>query len=144
MADLLEQTKRVAVQPLHDSVRRKVEPGYEQFHDTVYQYETPNVKVDEASRKAPSIFAGTSSALSPVGSIRDVDIGKFPVRIYEPRRHSPSTVCGVTIYFHGGRNYCIVSIESGPMTDSIDARTGGWVAGDETSDAHITTKLCHG
>jgi acetyl esterase/lipase len=105
MSSFLQQTKRVALQPLHDSVRKRVEPGYERFHDAVYQYQSSDFKVDAASRKAPSIFAGTSSAISPVGSVRDLVVDEYSLRIYEPCPDSTAAVYGVIVYFHGGRDY---------------------------------------
>jgi hypothetical protein len=135
--------KKVPVQPLHETVRERVELEYRKLHEKLYQYDDPEVKIDKLSRAAPSKFAGTSSALSPVATVRDVHVGNCPIRIYEPDRDLSSFICGVIVYLHGGKDCSFACVESCATTDLIDTRTGGWVDGDETSEEHIPTKLCH-
>ena len=59
MANSLEQSSRVSLQPLHDSIRNKVEPEYRTLYEKQYQYEEDIINLD--TRAAPSKFRETST-----------------------------------------------------------------------------------
>src|SRR5271156_6756055 len=82
MADSHTKSKRVSYQPLHPSVRWKLEKAYVQYHDTYFQYLKPDTEWNPGWRTAPSRFASTSSKPVKVGSVIDLKLGKFSVRIY--------------------------------------------------------------
>jgi hypothetical protein len=97
---MAEQSSRVPLRPLHNSICDKVEPEYRRLHEEQYQYEDDAINL--AMRVAPSKFQGTSSPVSPVASVRNLDLGRISLRIYEPYRDPPSAVVAGVLYAHGG------------------------------------------
>jgi hypothetical protein len=86
MADSHTESKRVSYQPLHPSVRWKLEKAYVRYHDTYFQYLKPDTEWNLGWRIAPSRFASTSSKPVKVGSVIDLKLGKFSIEFTPQRR----------------------------------------------------------
>lgn len=137
MADSLEQSSRVPLRPLHDSICDKVEPEYRTLHEKQYQYEEDTINLD--MRAAPSKFRETSSPVSPVASVRNLNLKRISLRIYEPYRDSPLAVVAGVLYIHGGIQSSAYRIHA-----AAEAQTGGYVFGSVCSEEHIPSRYCHG
>ena len=138
MAHSLKQSSRIPLRPLDDSIRDKLETEYCELHDKQYQYEEDIIDLG-ASRAAPSKFRDTSSPVSPVASVRNLDLQGISLRIYEPHRVSPLALVAGVLYIHGGilpSAYWIYA--------AAEAQTGGYVGGSLDSEEHIPSRYCHG
>lgn len=105
MADSSTDSKRIVYQPLHPSVRSKLDPTYVEYHDEHFQFlETlkPDTEWNSDLRTAPSRFALTSSSPLKVRSVRDVNLGDFDVRVYTPEGVPPTAGWPVLLGIHGG------------------------------------------
>jgi hypothetical protein len=139
MADSHTKSKRVSYQPLHPSVRWKLEKVYVQYHDTHFQYLKPDTEWNPGWRIAPSRFALTSSRLMKIGSVIDIDLGKFSIRIYTPDGVQPAAGWPVMLELHGGMGFPVMALW---VHRKAEVETGGWVLGDPGSDQHIWTRIC--
>lgn len=97
---------RTVHQPLHTSIRDKLDPEYVKLHDEVLQYIQPaeSQPWSPDSRKAVSPLAFGGQKLVEVGTIVDKDLGDgVQVRIFTPEG-SPSTPEGwpCLVWLHGG------------------------------------------
>lgn len=90
-------------QPIHPAIRAQLDPQYVSFHDEHMQYVQPDELIvwDAAARTQPGLPSGGSKPV-PVGSIRDVDLGRFPVRVYTPAGECDENGWPVLVWFHGG------------------------------------------
>ncbi len=98
-------TSRVAYQPLHPSVRDKLDPEYVKLHDEIVQYVQPielQVPWDPASRAKPSAFAFGSQKTVDVGKTYDRDIDTFQVRVFVPEGDAPENGWPCLVWYHGG------------------------------------------
>jgi acetyl esterase/lipase len=105
MEDSNTDSKRIAYQPLHSSVRSTLDPDYVIHHDEHFQFLEPlkrDTVWDSDLRRAPSRFESTSSGPVKVGSVRNVDLGNFHVRVYTPEGVPPTAGWPVMIGAHGG------------------------------------------
>ncbi|OHE92458.1 hypothetical protein CORC01_12249 [Colletotrichum orchidophilum] len=95
-------------QPIHPSVRAKLDPEYVALHDAIIQYMEPSEARpwDPASRAAPSPLAHTTQKLSTVGKQWDEELGgsgEIQVRVFVPEGQAPSEggwPC--LVWLHGG------------------------------------------
>ncbi|KIW20522.1 hypothetical protein PV08_01097 [Exophiala spinifera] len=100
-------------QPLHPSVRPKLDPEYVAFHDKYIQFVEPDdVRPWHAihTRRRRPFPPGTSQPVS-VKEVRDVDLGDFPVRIFWPEGETPESGWPVLVWYHGG-GWAIGGIEN--------------------------------
>jgi len=90
-------------QPLHPSVRPKLDPQYAAFHDSHLQYIQPSETFEWNSevRNIPGMPDFGSPQLD-VGSVRDFVVGEFQVRVFTPVGEVPQDGWGVLVWFHGG------------------------------------------
>lgn len=99
----ISQGGRKIWQPLHPAVRAKLDPEYVSFHEQFVQYVQPDESKpwDETIRTHPSLPPG---GLPPVdvGSIQDIDTGRFWVRIYTPEGEPDERGWPVLIWYRGG------------------------------------------
>jgi hypothetical protein len=109
MADTHSQ--RIVHQPLHPSVRLKLEKDYVEYHDKYFQYLEPCTKWNSILRTAPSRFASTSSEPVKVGNVRNVNVGNFEVRIFTPEGFPPTAGWPVLLGYHGGKVFPFVASE---------------------------------
>lgn len=116
--------QRTVHQPIHPSVRAKLDPEYVALHDAVIQYMEPSEARpwDPASRSAPNPLAHTTQRLSPVGATRDEDLGGgVQARVFVPEGTAPSPAgWPCMIWLHGG----------------------GWVNGGLDSENGFLTHVC--
>ncbi|KAK6225565.1 lipase from carbohydrate esterase family ce10 [Colletotrichum tabaci] len=116
--------QRTVHQPIHPSVRAKLDPEYVALHDAVIQYMEPSEARpwDPTSRSAPNPLAHTTQRLSPVGATRDEDLGGgVQARVFVPEGTAPSPdgwPC--MVWLHGG----------------------GWVNGGLDSENGFLTHVC--
>ncbi|KXH30358.1 hypothetical protein CSAL01_13748, partial [Colletotrichum salicis] len=98
--------QRTIHQPIHPSVRAKLDPEYVALHDAIIQYMEPSEARpwDPASRSAPNPLAHTTQKLSPVGRQWDEEIGgEIQVRVFVPEGPAPSEAgWPCLVWFHGG------------------------------------------
>lgn len=82
---------RPVLQPLHPSVRDALDPQYVKYHDEVVQFAPAAHERGpfHPSHRGPPLPGG--SAIRPVGSVKDYDLGKFQVRVFTPEGQAPST-----------------------------------------------------
>ncbi|KAJ3950084.1 uncharacterized protein N0V96_001221 [Colletotrichum fioriniae] len=103
----MADSPRTIHQPIHPSVRAKLDPEYVALHDSIIQYMEPSEARpwDPASRSAPNPLAHTTQKLSPVGKQWDEDIGgDIHVRVFVPEGQAPSEEAGwpCLVWLHGG------------------------------------------
>jgi hypothetical protein len=100
----MTNTERIVYQPLHPSMRKKLDPEYIRFHDEVLQYIEPADKKpwDPASRFQASPMANTQQKNVDVGSVEDREISTFQVRIFTPAGDAPASGWPCLLWFHGG------------------------------------------
>ncbi|KAH9897583.1 Alpha/Beta hydrolase protein [Xylariomycetidae sp. FL2044] len=91
-------------QPLHPSVREKLDPEYVALHDEILQYVLPSEAEpwDPASRLRPSPVAHGGQKLVDVGAVQDEDLGNFQIRIFTPEGDVPAGGWPVLVWLHGG------------------------------------------
>ncbi|KAK1482230.1 hypothetical protein CCUS01_15800 [Colletotrichum cuscutae] len=97
---------RTIHQPIHPSVRSKLDPEYVALHDSIIQYMEPSEAKpwDPASRSAPNPLAHTTQKLSPVGKQWDEDIPgeEIQVRVFVPEGNQPEGGWPCLVWLHGG------------------------------------------
>ncbi|KAF4120868.1 Carboxylesterase family [Geosmithia morbida] len=113
MSDNSPSTDLKTWQPIHPSIRDKLDPEYVAFHDKYMQYVQPDETKtwDGSARTNPSLPPGGSPAVD-VGDIRDVSLDKFQVRAYIPAGSPDERGWPVLIWFHGG-GWAIGGLEDG-------------------------------
>lgn len=91
-------------QPLHQSIRSKLDPEYVQLHDEILQNILPSEAKpwDPASRLAPSPMAHGQQKKVEVGTVVDKDLGSFQLRVFTPEGEQPSLGWPVLYWLHGG------------------------------------------
>jgi len=136
MANSLKQSSGVPLRPLHHSIRDKVEPEYRILHEKQYQYEEDTIDLNTTE---PSKFRETSSPVSPVASVRNLNLKRISLRIYEPFRDSPFAVVAGVLYVHGGIQPSTYRIHA-----AAEVQTGGYALGSVDSEEHIPSRYCHG
>ncbi|KAK1961761.1 hypothetical protein LY78DRAFT_661850 [Colletotrichum sublineola] len=118
--------ERTIHQPIHPSVRARLDPEYVALHDAVIQYMEPSEARpwDPASRRAPNPLAHTTQKLSPVGRTWDEELpgGSVQARIFVPAGEAPDPAAGwpCLVWLHGG----------------------GWVNGRLDSENGFLTHVC--
>lgn len=100
---MAENRNRKIWQPLHPSIRPRLDPEYVAFHDEVLQYVQPSETVpwDPAVRDGPSIPPGGSAPV-PVGKIEDVELVNCTVRAFVPEGEASEGGWPGLLWFHGG------------------------------------------
>lgn len=90
-------------QPLHPSLRDKLDPEYVTFHDRVLQYVQPSETIpwDPAVRNGPSIPPGGLLVVE-VGIVEDVQLERCRVRVFVPEGEVPANGWKGMLWFHGG------------------------------------------
>ncbi|KAF2760059.1 alpha/beta-hydrolase [Pseudovirgaria hyperparasitica] len=100
-------------QPIHSSIRDKLDPQYIAFHDKYMQYIVPDEwKPWDASVRTETSLPNTSSTPAEVGAIQDFSLGSFSVRTFVPNEEAPPGGWPVFIWFHGG-GWTVGGIDSG-------------------------------
>jgi acetyl esterase/lipase len=91
-------------QPIHPTIRPLLDPENIAFHDAHFQYVIPDEEQtwDPSARTAPRPWPSTTLAHTPVGSIKDIPLANFPIRIFTPTAPKPPGGYPVFIWFHGG------------------------------------------
>jgi acetyl esterase/lipase len=118
----MSSTSRPIHQPIHAAVRPHLDPEYVDFHDKYLQYLVPDDRKswDGSARLGHSRVPPTESTPVPVGSVRDLNLGNFDVRIFTPDGARPPNGWPVFIWFHGG----------------------GWAVGGIASNNDLCTVIC--
>ncbi|KAL3452040.1 Alpha/Beta hydrolase protein [Aspergillus insuetus] len=91
-------------QSIHPSIRPLLDPEYIAFHDTYFQYLLPDEDQpwDSCTRTASRPWPSTGQPHTRVGSIKDIPLTNFPIRIFTPTAPKPADGYPVFIWFHGG------------------------------------------
>lgn len=94
---------RPVYQPIHPSIRSKLDPQYAAFHDSHLQYVEPseNFKWDPEVRNKPGL-PDYGSPKVDVGSTRDFEVGEFRVRAFTPEGSPTEGGWPILVWFHGG------------------------------------------
>ncbi|KAL4908296.1 Alpha/Beta hydrolase protein [Aspergillus multicolor] len=100
----MSSSSRPVYQPLHPSIRPLLDLDYVAFHDKYFQYVIADDQKpwDGSARTTTPLWPPTSSPLTPVGSIRDIALEKFSVRVFTAATPTPDDGWPVFIWFHGG------------------------------------------
>ncbi|KAF4454796.1 hypothetical protein F53441_2738 [Fusarium austroafricanum] len=101
---MTDDTRRKIWQPLHPSIRDKLDPQYVAYHEAYLQYIEPDEIKDwdgSTRTKKISLPPGGTKPI-PVGSTNDYDVGRFRVRVYTPTGQSDDRGWPVLVWFHGG------------------------------------------
>lgn len=118
----MEHSDKVIYQPLHPSIRGKLDPEYVAFHDGVLQYVEPaeSRPWDPSSRDMPSpLFTGVQKPVR-VGKTFDKAVENIQLRVFVPEGHSPLSGWPCLVWLHGG----------------------GWVYGGLASDRGFLSHVC--
>ncbi|GJC83498.1 AB hydrolase superfamily protein C1039.03 [Colletotrichum liriopes] len=97
--------EQTVYQPIHPSVRARLDPEYVALHDSIIQYMEPSEAQpwDPASRHKPNPLAHTTQKLSPVGKTWDEELGGgVQVRVFVPEGAAPEGGWPCLAWFHGG------------------------------------------
>lgn len=101
----MSESDRKVYQPVHPSLRDKLDPQYVVFHDEFLQYIQPDEQIpwDPARRFIPSgpLAKGGQKEVE-VGKFEDHDLGDFQVRIFTPEGETPEGGWPVLVWLHGG------------------------------------------
>ncbi|KAI0147172.1 Alpha/Beta hydrolase protein [Xylariaceae sp. FL1272] len=113
---------RAAHQPIHPDIRSKLDPEYVAFHDKYFQFVVPdNQKAwDGSARTPPSWIPPTGLKPVPVGSVEDIELENFTIRVFTPDSPRPERGWPVFLWFHGG----------------------GWAVGDITMGNDLCSLIC--
>jgi acetyl esterase/lipase len=94
---------RTVHQPIHPDVRPLLDPEYAAFHDQYYQHIVPDdQKVWDGSARLPLDCPPTGSTPVAVGSVEDLDLGNYTVRVFTPDSPKPSRGWPAFLWLHGG------------------------------------------
>jgi acetyl esterase/lipase len=118
----MEHEDKVIYQPLHMSIRDKLDPEYVAFHDGVLQYVEPGESQpwDPSSRDMSSpLFTGVQKPVH-VGQVFDKAVENIQMRVFVPEGKSPSDGWPCLVWLHGG----------------------GWVYGGLASDNGFLRHVC--
>ncbi|OIW32646.1 hypothetical protein CONLIGDRAFT_653236 [Coniochaeta ligniaria NRRL 30616] len=118
----MSSNTRTIHQPIHSDVRPHLDPEYVSFHDQYLQYVIPDDSKpwDGSARLGNPSLPPTESTPVPVGSVRDLDLGDYDIRIFTPAGEAPPDGWPVFIWFHGG----------------------GWAVGDISSNNDLCAMVC--
>ncbi|KAI1261965.1 Alpha/Beta hydrolase protein [Xylariaceae sp. FL1019] len=112
----------IVYQPIHPDIRSKLDPEYVAFHDKYFQYVKPDdQKVwDGSARTPPSWIPPTGLKPVPVGSVKDIELENFTIRVFTPAASRPERGWPAFLWFHGG----------------------GWAVGDITMGNDLCSLIC--
>lgn len=95
-----------AYQPIHESMRVRLDPEYVEFHDKVLQYVQPDDQIpwDPSCRSQPSVpMAMGAQKLVDVGDVQDHDLGDIQIRVFTPDVTTrPPQGWPTLVWLHGG------------------------------------------
>ncbi|KAK3359597.1 Alpha/Beta hydrolase protein [Lasiosphaeria hispida] len=96
---------KVSFQPLHPSIRDKLDPEYVELHDAKVQYIQP-LELDTSwtpeSRSRPSALAFAVQRTVDVGKVYDQDVEDFQIRVFVPAGDAPVEGWPCLVWYHGG------------------------------------------
>lgn len=100
----MDSPSRTIHQPIHPDVRPLLDPEYAAFHDQYLQYIVPDdQKVWDGSARLPNpLSPSTGSTPVTVGSVEDLDLGDYTVRVFTPEGTRPPQGWPAFMWFHGG------------------------------------------
>ena len=92
-------------QPIHPDILKRLDPEYAAFHNANILHQVPLhlLPWDPAVRKGNPVN-GASEPLK-VGSVQDIPLSKFSIRVFTPEGSAPEAGWPVLIYFHGGKDH---------------------------------------
>lgn len=103
-------------QPIHPSMRSKLDPQYVQLHDELIQY-MPTVQSQPwspASRTAPNPLAYGAQKNVEVGNVFEKEVDDFQIRVFQPSGSAPDEGWPCLVWYHGG----------GWVTGGLDSENG--------------------
>jgi hypothetical protein len=85
-------TAKTIFQPIHESIRNKLDTEYVKLHDDILQYCAPSESDPWSAdiRSRPSLIGFASPKLVEVGSVRDIDVDEYQVRVFTPESEIPN------------------------------------------------------
>lgn len=88
----MSESAKIVFQPIHDSIRKKLDPEYVKLHDKLLQYCAPSESETWSPdiRSRASLVAFASPKLVEVGNIADFNVGDYQVRVFTPKTETPS------------------------------------------------------
>lgn len=110
-----------AYQPLHEQVRKTLDPQYVAIHDRYLQYIQPvNELPWTPALRYRSMGFASQTPPAAVGSVVDRTLKSFRMRVYTPASERPAQGWPVLVWYHGG----------------------GWVTGGIESDSSFCSQFC--
>ena len=117
--------EKIAYQPIHPDVRPLLDPEYAAFHDQYFQYLVPDDQKiwDGSARIKSSSLPPMESTPMKVGTIQDIDLGHFNLRVFSPQALESTEMrkYPVFLWFHGG----------------------GWAVGDVSMSNDLCSLICN-
>lgn len=137
----MAEVERQVHQPIHPDVLKRLDPEFAAFHNANALHQVPLhlLPWDPAVRKGNPVN-GASEPLK-VGSIQDIPLSKFSVRVFTPEGSAPEAGWPVLIYFHGGKHLRAPNSSPRRDTDMI-GYTGGWTLGNINTESAFCTNVC--
>lgn len=101
---MMDSEARQILQPIHPSLRQKLDREYVAFHDEHLQYIRPSEETPWHAdmRQQPSPMRLGGLAMESVGSVRDIDHGNYQLRVFTPKGNKPDHGWPCLMWFHGG------------------------------------------
>lgn len=132
----MSESAKTVFQPLHESIRNKLDPEYVKLHDDILQYCQPSESEPWSAdiRFRPSLVGFASPKIAEIGNVVDINVDEYQVRVFTPETKAP-----------GGGWPCFVYVSNTPLPlnkrayrkasrceqllrlDSITGEAGWWV-----------------
>lgn len=100
LLDTMSESAKTVLQPIHDSIRNKLDPEYVKLHDNILQYCAPS-ELETWSpgiRSRHSLVAFASPRPVEVGNVADFNVDEYQVRVFTPETETPSAGWPCFIY----------------------------------------------
>lgn len=88
----MSEIAKIIFQPIHESIRNKLDAEYVKLHDDILQYCVPSESEPWSAdiRSRPSLIRFASPKLVEVGSVMDIDVDEYQVRVFTPESETPN------------------------------------------------------
>ncbi|KAE8552450.1 hypothetical protein EYB25_006344 [Talaromyces marneffei] len=100
----MSESAKTVFQPLHESIRNKLDPEYVKLHDDILQYCQPSESEPWSAdiRFRPSLVGFASPKIAEIGNVVDINVDEYQVRVFTPETKAPGGGWPCFVYYHGG------------------------------------------